>query len=204
MSERYQISQLVNSLKDYQYQSIPGDYPDAGVLIPFHYPENQEAEILLTVRADHLNSHAGEIAFPGGKVEDDDVDIIATALRESHEEINLQPDSVQVVCQMDQMMSKAGIRVSPVVGVLDSVDGLVANPEELDSIFSVPVRYFVETQPEIRRFHFDGASWEMPEYHYQGHRIWGLTSMIIVNLINIVYKMGLPEFRRPDFIKFEK
>jgi len=191
---------LKQQLVSYEPKLILGDYPNAAVLLPIR-ENNGALELILTVRADHLNSHAGEIAFPGGKEEEQDDSLIDTALRETWEEIGLKPQNVEVVTCLDQTMSKAGIRVLPVVGIVNQVESLVANPDELDTIFTVPLMFFVKTEPLIRNFSYQGESWAMPEFQFGEFRIWGLTSMIIVDLINIVYQLELPQYKRPDFIK---
>lgn len=191
------VDQIYGALRQYEHVSISGDYADAAVLLPFVENDTGELELVLTVRATHMNSHAGEIAFPGGKVEDDDDSLIHTALRETHEEIGLASENVKILGQLDQILSKNGIRVQPVVAFASQIAPLVANPDELSHIFTVPLSYFVTEKPVIQTYEFKGFSWRMPEYVVQNHRIWGLTAMIIVNFLNIAYKMEMPHDKRP-------
>jgi len=191
---------LKRQLKTYEPKVISGDYPNAAVLIPIREYDGM-LELILTVRAEHLNSHAGEIAFPGGKEEEQDASLIDTSLRETWEEIGLQPGNVEVISCLDQTMSKAGIRVLPVVGIVNQEEPMVANLDELDHIFTVPLSFFAENEPLVRTYTHKGNSWVMPEFQFGEYRIWGLTSMIIVDLINIVYQLKLPQYKRPDFIK---
>lgn len=193
------LDHLRSQLANYNATALVGDFPNAAVLVPFREKTSGGLEILLTVRAGHMNSHAGEIAFPGGKEESEDSSLIHTALRESYEEIGLEIDNVEVIGQIDQMLSKGGIRVQPIVGIATQENPLIVNHDELDEIFSVPLTYFFENRPEIRKFNYHGNTWEMPEYMFGSYRIWGLTSMIIVNLLNIAYNMNLPQYIRPDF-----
>jgi 8-oxo-dGTP pyrophosphatase MutT (NUDIX family) len=195
--DRSGIDQIYGALRTYKPLAIAGDYGDAAVLLPFIENDQGELELVLTVRAAHMNSHAGEIAFPGGKVEDDDDSLIHTALRETHEEIGLASKNVRILGQLDQIISKNGIRVQPVVAFAEQVAPLTANPDELSHIFTVPLSYFISEKPVIQTYEFKGFSWKMPEYHVQNHRIWGLTAMIIVNFLNIAYKMKMPHDKRP-------
>ena len=191
------IDHMYGALRQYKPVRITGDHADAAVLLPFVENDDGELALVLTVRAMHMNSHAGEIAFPGGKVEDDDDSLIHTALRETHEEIGLASENVKILGQLDQIMSKNGIRVQPVVAFAKQVAPLVVNPDELSHIFTVPLSYFLTEKPVIQTYEFKGFSWKMPEYVVQNHRIWGLTAMIIVNFLNIAYKMDMPHDKRP-------
>ena len=186
-------------LNQYQPTKILGDHPDAAVLLPFVENDQGTLELVFTVRALHMNAHAGEIAFPGGKSEEDDDSLIHTALRETHEEIGLASENVRILGQLDQIISKAGIRVQPVVAFARQVAPLVANQNELSHIFTVPLTYFLGQKPLMKSHEYQGFRWYMPEYHVQDHRIWGLTAMIIVNFLNITYKLALPQVTRPDF-----
>ena len=193
------VAFLRDQLKQHEPTKIPGDHPDAAVLLTFVENDGGELELVFTVRALHMNAHAGEIAFPGGKSEEDDDSLIHTALRETHEEIGLASENVRILGLLDQIMSKAGIRVQPVVAFARQVAPLVANQDELSHIFTVPLAYFIAQKPVIKNHEFQGFQWSMPEYHVQNHRIWGLTAMIIVNFLNITYKLALPQVKRPQF-----
>ena len=92
-----------------------------------------------------MPTHKGQIAFPGGKAEDDDKDLTTTALREAREEIALRPESVAVVGQMGQVLSRQGFVVTPIVGVVPAsvVSELIPNLGELDRIFTVPLQFII-------------------------------------------------------------
>src|SRR5690554_3663446 len=120
--------------------SADGYHQQAAVLLPIlNLPV---PELVLTRRALHLSSHAGEIAFPGGRWEPVDRNLLDTALRESHEEIALPPHEVIPLGALPVCCTRAGVRVTPVVGLVPKQQAFVPQLTELDSIFSVPVRFF--------------------------------------------------------------
>ncbi|WP_404296550.1 CoA pyrophosphatase [Halomonas sp.] len=156
--------------------------PEAAVLMPI--VDRPEPTLLFTRRAAHLNTHGGQVAFPGGKREVGDSDLLATALRESHEEIALPPYRVKLLGQLSDVVSLHGIRVTPYVGLIPPNLPLVADPSELDAIFEVPLAHFLED----RRHHtdvipVDGRPWYVPNYQVDGHVIWGLSAMMLVELL---------------------
>lgn len=150
------------------------------------------AEVVLTQRSPHLNSHAGEVSFPGGKWEPGDTNLTATALRESHEEVGLPPEKVQVMGCMKTHYTRRKISVLPVVGVINPNQPLVANPDELTSIFRVPLAFFLADQ-RTRTDVFvaaDKQHWA-PVWHYDGYEIWGFTARVLANFMNIAFDAQL-------------
>ncbi len=150
----------------------------AAVLLPII---NRETPCLvLTERSGNLGSHAGEVAWPGGKQDLEDGSLLTTALRESHEEIALPPEEVTIIAELRPFISKFGLLVTPFVGLIEAPVELKANPDELAAIFEVPLAWLQEdprTQTDIISRH--GETHEVPVYHYDGFRIWGLTAMIL-------------------------
>jgi len=177
------INNLRNRLKRYTYEPVLDDRDSstrqqAAVLIPV--TNSSEPGVILTLRHHLLNSHGGEVAWPGGKQDPGDIDLKYTALRESEEEIGLKPTEVEVVCQLRPFISKYGLLVTPYIGLIDPGLKLIANPEEIESIFEIPLSYLERdprTDTNIIERH--GEKHVIPEYLFQGHRIWGLTAMIL-------------------------
>lgn len=178
----YKVTEeLVNNLKNYKAGTLLPDEQERGraaVLIPII--NKPEPTLVLTQRAARMDSHAGEVAWPGGKQDPEDDSLATTALRESHEEIGLAPDKVEVVAELRPFISKYGLLVTPFVGLVQHPVRLTANPDELDSIFQVPLSWLKadpRTQTDIvSRF---GETHQVPVYHFDGFRIWGLTAMIL-------------------------
>lgn len=185
------LEQLIDRMRRYAPAPLEGVLPEASVLVPVTR-QPIEPEIILTRRALTMNSHAGEVAFPGGKKDEGDTDLLATALRESEEEIGLGRAAVQVLGQLAPLRSRAGIKVTPWVGLVEPDVALTANPQELDSIFRVPLRFFIETKPQSDHLvRWMGNEFLMPTWRYGEQVIWGLTAYIIVDLVNTVYDAGL-------------
>lgn len=189
----------------------PGKFPnEAAVLVPVtDHP--REPEIILTKRAEHLSSHSGEVSFPGGKWESADPSLVVTALRESEEEIGLSPEVVEVINVQPPLYSLWGIKVTPYVGIVPHDVELEANPDELHSVFRVPVRFFLEDhRTETDVYYRNDREWWAPVYHYDGYKIWGLTARILVEFLNRAWDAGIerdnaaPEARRkPRALNFD-
>lgn len=166
--------------------------PEAGVLIPITCVHNQP-EIILTLRSKRLSTHSGEVAFPGGRRDPGDVDLQFTALRETHEEIGLRPELIDVIGPMDSLVSRFGIKVTPYVGILPEVYELTPNADEIEEIFTVPVRYLLEDPREMtHRIDYEGRSWYVPSYRYEGFKIWGLTALMLTELMNVAFDANIP------------
>lgn len=158
---------------------------EAAVLLAF--TDEPETQLILTRRADHLKSHRGEVALPGGKKDPEDVSFIATALRESQEEIALPPTAVDVLGELDPMVTRFGVKVMPVVGVIAPDILLTPNPDELDSIFRVPLAFFLRDERlRTDRGTVNGHTVAVPCWQWQEYEIWGVTAIILVNLMNRV------------------
>ena len=120
-------------------------------------------------------------------IDPSDESFIAAALRESHEEINLQPSAVEVLGQLDPMVTRFGVKVTPVVGIISPDIILTPNPDELDSIFRVPVSFLVrDERMRTDRGTVNGHSVAVPCWNWQGYEIWGVTAIILVNFMNRV------------------
>lgn len=180
MSNQSLLQKLILSIDQYQARTIhQPDLAQAGVLVAI--TDEADPHLVLTRRAQHLNSHSGEVAFAGGKQDATDPDIVFTALREAHEEINLFPQQVKVIGQLDQVVSRFGYVVTPIVGLIPADVEFIANPDELDAIFKVPLRFFLESEPHD---YFERGNISIPSFHYEGFRIWGLTAMMITEMVN--------------------
>ena len=191
------IQQLARRLHASSPRMLQHTGQEAAVLVAL--TKSNDPQVVLTRRTEHLSSHGGEVAFPGGKKDFDDVDLLSTALREAHEEVGLLPEQVEVLGALSQSMSKHGLRVTPYVGLIDSDVDLTPNPAELDEIFTVPLSFFLEDKRHrTDAFQFHGKTHYVPAYEYQGHIIWGLTACILVELLNIGLDAGIPVKPRPE------
>ncbi len=177
--------------------SLPSDrdFPEAAVLVPV--TRSAEPQLVLTLRASGLSTHGGEVAFPGGRRDPDDESLVFTALREAHEEVGLAPGLGEVVGPLSTQISRHGIKVVPYVGFIPDHVDFQANRDEIDAVFSVPLEFFREDPREItHRIDYLGHSWYVPSYRYAGFKIWGLTAIMVVELVNLVYDAGI-QLREP-------
>ncbi|MBA3878838.1 MAG: CoA pyrophosphatase [Sphingobium sp.] len=169
---------------------LPGDSRDlpldeastaAAVLVAI--TDRREPGLILTQRTETLRRHAGQVAFPGGRIDPEDEDAIAAALREAEEEIALPPSAVRVIGTADRYRTGTGYDVTPVIGIVPADLLLVPAEAEVAAVFEVPLDYVLdpanhreasaEWQGRTRRFY---------EIHWENRRIWGATAGMIVNL----------------------
>lgn len=157
------------------------DLVPAAVLVPIlHGPA---PGILLTKRASHLKAHAGQVAFPGGRVEPGDRSPEAAALREAEEEVGLDPGRVELIGRLPDYVTGTGFRVSPVLGLLPSGLELLPSPGEVEAIFTLPLHVLLDpAAPERRREMIRGRMREYWVWPHPEHRIWGATAAILVHL----------------------
>ncbi len=167
----------------------PGeDWRRAAVLVPVLL-EPEGARLVYTVRKAHLQDHAGQISFPGGSREPGDGSLLATALREAEEEIDLRPNLVEVVGELEEMyIPPSNFRVSPFVGLLPPKAELVLAPDEVEEIFMVSLQELMSSET-FRRvlWRRDGRDYEVPVFAVSGppqRDIWGATAAITAALLS--------------------
>ena len=184
------LAQVQQRLDNHTPRVIDLPLQKAAVLIPI--TNHTQPQLIFTRRAPHMSTHGGEVAFPGGKQDDTDHDLVATALRESWEEIGLPLEKVQVIGQTGTVVSRLGIEVTPIVGIVEADTALTANPEELDRIFQVPVSFFLnKNNLDYDRWQDHNNVFEIPRFQYQEYCIWGLTAMMLVEFLNITLDAGI-------------
>lgn len=178
----HELSPALNALQ--QYRPYMGE---AAVLMGLLERE-QRAELILTERAAHLTQHPSEVAFPGGKFERTDTDLIATALREAHEETQLEPSRVALLGALPARYTRAGVRVSAVVAQVAPGAALVADPSELNTVFNVPLDLFQPAYAcRFDSFERDGRRYRVPAYQFKHYTIWGLTALLATELAAAFY-----------------
>jgi len=159
----------------------------AAVLVPII--DHPEPTVLLTQRAQHLPDHAGQVSFPGGKIEKDDVDPCASALRETHEEIGLDRAHIEPLGYLDLYMTTLGYRILPVIARVKPDFTLKLNAAEVDATFEVPLAFLMD-QSNLQRH---SREWQGMTRHYYAltfgdHYIWGVTAGILRNLYDRIYR----------------
>ena len=178
--------------------SKPTNLKKAGVLIAIlNYDEYADSpSIIYTQRSSIVSTHSGEVSFPGGMMEDIDTDLYQTALRESHEEMNLDPSIVTRIGRLNYLISRYDIEVNPFVAVIDEKPNLEGN-SEIEEIFEVPIEFLLnKNNMTTQTFQRDNMKLEMPTWYYNDQKIWGLTAMITADLLNICFDANIAVIRR--------
>jgi 8-oxo-dGTP pyrophosphatase MutT (NUDIX family) len=151
----------------------------AAVLIPV-LERPGELSIVLTKRLDNLRSHSGQVAFPGGKIDEGDPSPEAAALREAQEEVSLDPALAEIIGRLPDYHTGSGYRIAPVIALVRPEARLVANPEEVDYVFEVPLAFLMDPANHHRASRiFQGQERSYLEMPYGPHYIWGVTAGII-------------------------
>ena len=163
----------------------------AGVLIPI-IEHADSLSVLLTQRSSELMHHAGQVSFPGGSMESADADITQTALRETHEEVGIRPEQVDVAGYLPPMLTVTGFAVTPIVGLVEADISLTLDEREVEFAFEVPLSFLLDdknqrsSQRELR-----GVIVPIIEFNYERRRIWGATANILVEFRNILFKNNI-------------
>ena len=167
---------------------LAGDLPeerakatvDAAVLVAI--TNRAEPGVILTVRREHMRTHAGQIAFPGGRL-DAGEDAVAAALREAHEEILLEAEAVDVVGSIEPYRTVTGYVVTPVIGVIPPDLPLTPHEHEVADWFEAPLAFILDPANQVRQTAlFQGRERHYYEIVWNDRRIWGATAAMIVNL----------------------
>lgn len=167
-----------------QMAELLGDAPRRPAAVLIGLREGRQPRLVLTVRTAHLQSHAGQVAFPGGRRDPEDADALATALRESEEEIGLARAEVTPLGFLDCFETISGYCVTPVVARVAETAALYPTPAEVAEVFEVPFAFFLEPA-NLRRYvmEYRGHRRPMVEFLHGGHRIWGATAAMLLNLL---------------------
>jgi 8-oxo-dGTP pyrophosphatase MutT (NUDIX family) len=153
----------------------------AAVLVPV--VARPSLTVLLTQRTSHLPSHAGQIAFPGGKVEADDADALAAALREAEEEVGLSRSFVEPVGYLDCLRTRTGFHITPVVAIVRPDFSLTIDKREVDDAFEVPLEFLMDdSNHKLIQIQRDGRTRHFYEMPYLDRYIWGVTASVIKNM----------------------
>ena len=187
---------IQSRLARYKRQPVQNNYPEdlfdrpprqAAVLVPFTWFEDAW-HILLIRRPDNEGDrHGGQVAFPGGGREPEDRDLMVTALRETHEEVGIRPQDVEILGQLDVFHSISNYLVTPVIGRYPSPYTLTIEPAEVARAFTIPYKWLANpsNHRHERRVFEDGKSWPVTYFDtYDGELLWGFSAQVMLRLLD--------------------
>ncbi|CEH34521.1 NUDIX hydrolase [Romboutsia lituseburensis] len=200
------INTLKNKLSNYKpYINGHKNMKKASVLIPI-VKKDGSFYILFQVRSKTLRSQPNEISFPGGKIELNETPYDA-CIRETCEELGTFPDNIQIISELDLLITPANLIIHPYVGILDNIETLNINKDEVDHIFLVPISYLLKYEPnyynnEVKiipdnnfpydiipnkeNYKFGKGNYEVLFYKYNNYIIWGITAKILQNFLEVL------------------
>ncbi len=162
-------------------------YRRACVLVPLVRIDGQWS-ILFSRRSPNLAAHSGQVAFPGGAVEDGET-LDAAAIREAEEEVGIRGDAVELIGRLDDLITHSGFLVAPFVGVIRERIEYVLHEAEVDEVFEVPIEAVLDvSQPEVRYVLRDGLKYPAYFYRYGDYEIWGLTGRMLKSFLDLVWQ----------------
>lgn len=170
---------------------IGGDALDADALADGVTPaavlvavvDRPDPTVLLTLRPETMRKHAGQVSFPGGRIDPGDSGPIDAALREAEEEIALPRDRVEIIGVADRYLTVTGFEVTPVIGIVPAGLDLVPQPNEVAALFEAPFHHILDpAHQHVRTAYWRGRERTYYEIDWQEQRIWGATAAMIVNL----------------------
>jgi 8-oxo-dGTP pyrophosphatase MutT (NUDIX family) len=145
--------------------------------------DRAEPGVILTQRPKTMRKHPGQVAFPGGRMDESDADLIAAALREAEEEVGLFASQVEIVGMLDVYRTITDYEVTPIIAVARPDLSLVANEGEVEAIFEVPLSFLLDSRNhQTKKVIYEGLDREYYEIFWEDRRIWGATAAMIVNL----------------------
>ena len=167
-------------------RKLTSDLMAAAVLIPIITRE-ASLSVLLTERSPDLKHHAGQISFPGGRMDVADRDIRATALRETQEEVGIDPANVEIIGYLNPNPTVTGYAVTPVVALVDLQQELIIDPLEVKSVFEVPLPFLLdEGNQQSAEREFEGVMVPIAEFNFGQYRIWGATASMLIQFRNFL------------------
>lgn len=161
---------------------FPDDPVPAAVLVPL-VERREGPSILLTQRAATLKHHAGQISFPGGRIEQHDADPCSAALRETEEEIGITRTHVEVLGYLPDHLVISGFRITPVVGFVPAGYSVTLDATEVQEVFEVPLAFVMDPRNHVQRIrHFEGEDIAFTDFPYGRHNVWGATAGMLMTL----------------------
>jgi len=164
----------------------PAEARPAAVLMPL-WDDGSQVQVVFTKRTEHLPSHAGQVSFPGGMKDPEDRDWRTTALRETHEEVGVPPEQVELITRLDQVVTITGFLVTPYLGLVDPAARFEPNPVEVERMVLVPLtRMLDQASYQTVDMVWEGMPLRQVALYQDGDMIWGATMRIMLNFLEAV------------------
>lgn len=171
---------------DVQAQGVPEGLLPAAVLIGLHRDQDRDW-VLLTKRTEHLRQHKGQISFPGGKSDPEDLSLAQTALRESWEEVGIEPVDVTLLGSMQPFDTISSYYLYAFVGRFNWPYDLRINPEEISELIRIPLDHLLESQHyRLEDMTYQGVTRQIHYYDYQQYTVWGITGFILNQFLELL------------------
>ena len=189
--EKDLIDQIRTRLSSRQREVVEHPpFSHAAVLVPL-FKKEEDCHLLFTKRSDEVKYHKGEISFPGGVVDEEDLELINTALREAHEEIGLRESDVQIIGILDDIVTVTEFIVTPIVGLFPYPYPFKVSEREISELIEVPLSHLLDGNSFSEREIFRGGQNEVVyTYQYGKHAIWGATARILKQFLDLITSSG--------------
>ena len=179
-----QIRTILSSRKRRVIEHPP--FSHAAVLVPL-FKKGEDCHLLFTKRSDQVKHHKGEISFPGGVVDEEDLELISTALREAHEEIGLRKGDVQIIGILDDIVTVTEFIVTPIVGLFPYPYPFKVSEVEIAELIEVPLASLLDDECFSKKEIVRGGQKEVVyAYEYEKHIIWGATARILKQFLDLI------------------
>ncbi|MBL6962424.1 MAG: CoA pyrophosphatase [Bacteroidetes bacterium] len=193
-SAQYKLTPAIRKKKVEDMLKL-GPPRDSSVLVLL-YPKNGELNTVFTQRHDYAGIHSNQVSFPGGKKEETDRDFMATALREAKEEMAIQPEKVEILGQLsDLLVPPSRFVIHPFIGVSEKRPDFIPQQSEVKSYFEVPLNLLSNPEriKETELKLSDGKIFKTPYYDLYGHIVWGATAMIVSEFLEVQKNIQLED-----------
>lgn len=183
------VEQIEQALSDYTPRKVDQPTAAPAAVLILVCTGAGEPRVVFTERTHQVEHHKGQISFPGGACDDEDASPEATALRETFEEIGVDPNDVRLLGQLDDMVTVSNFRVTPFVGAVtcEAAYEYRVNDDEVATVVEVPLSHLMDEQNmELEVRQHNGREVLVPAFAYSGHRIWGATARMLHQLIELL------------------
>jgi 8-oxo-dGTP pyrophosphatase MutT (NUDIX family) len=160
-----------------------------GAVLILLYPHEDKINTILTLRPSYDGVHSGQVSFPGGKLDPEDENLAAAALREAEEEVGLNRNNIKLIGNLSNLyIPPSNFLVSPFVGIMNKKPVLIKNEREVEKIIEVPITYFLDESIKGKKMITprEFVTFEAPYYDVEGHTVWGATAMILSEMMELI------------------